>query len=59
MNYKKILRQIAIKENTSVKEIEREMTAAIRAAGLTCSVKHFIENAAESVKQKTIYSNIV
>ncbi len=43
MSYKKMLKQLAIKENVSVKEIENEMQAAINNAGLDCTVKDFIE----------------
>lgn len=59
MTYKKILRQLALKENISVKEIESEMQAAIDYAGLDCSVKEFIEITTKMIKEKTIYSNIV
>lgn len=59
MNYKKILRQLALKENVSVKEIESEMQAAINYAGLDCSVKEFIETTSKLLREKTIYSNIV
>lgn len=56
MNYNRILKQIAAKENISVKEVEREMEIAIRAAGLDCSPKEFIEKTALLVRKKTIYS---
>lgn len=59
MTYKKILRQLALKENVSVKEIESEMQAAIDYAGLDCSVKEFIEITSKLIKEKTIYSNSV
>ena len=59
MTYKKMLKQLAQKENVSEKEIEREMQAAIRHAGYDCSVKEFIETAACLVKEKTIYNNFV
>lgn len=60
MNYNEILRQLAIKENVSVKEIEKEMKTAIKSAGLDCSVKEFIETTtAALILKKTIYSNLV
>ncbi len=43
MTYKKLLRQLALTENVTVKEIENEMQAAIDYAGLDCSVKEFIK----------------
>lgn len=52
MNYKKLLKKIAHKENISVKELEREMSAALKAAGETCSVKEFIEKTSEIVKNR-------
>ncbi len=56
MKYNKILKQLAAKENMSVKEIEKEMELAIVSAGLDCSVKEFIETAAKMLKERTIYS---
>ena len=58
MKYKQIIRQIAFKENISVKEVEQEMQLAINAAGLECTVQEFIEEMVSKLK-KTIYSNIV
>lgn len=52
MNYKKVLRQLSKKENVPVKELEREMEKAIRAAGLTCSVKDFIMSTAATAKKR-------
>ncbi len=43
MTYENILREISLKENVSVEEIEREMQTAINAAGLDCTAKEFIE----------------
>lgn len=43
MTYEKNLKQLAIKENTSEKEIENAMQRAINMAGLDCSPKEFIE----------------
>ena len=59
MNYNKILRQIADRENISVKEVENEMRIAIKMAGLDCSPKEFIETTARLVKERTIYSKKV
>lgn len=59
MTYKKMLRQLALKENVSVKEIESEMQSAIDYAGLDCSIKEFIEIMSKLIKEKTIYNNIV
>ncbi len=58
MKYEKIIRQIALKENISEKEVEQEMQSAIDAAGLDCTVKEFIKIMSSKLK-KTIYSNIV
>lgn len=58
MKYKKIIRQIALKENISEKAVEQEMQSAIYAAGLDCSVQEFIKIMSLNIK-KTIYSNIV
>ena len=43
MKYRKILKELSMKENFSMKEIEKEMKKAIKIAGLKCSVKDFIE----------------
>ncbi len=59
MNYKEILRSLALKENTSAEEIENEMKAAINSTGLECSVKEFIELTTALLKERTIYSTIV
>lgn len=59
MNCNKVLKQLATKENVSVKEIENEMKLAINSAGLNCSVKEFIETTAALLKEKTIYSKNV
>lgn len=58
MKYKKIIRQIALKENISEKEVEQEMQSAIDTAGLNCTVQEFIKIMSSNLK-KTIYSNIV
>ncbi len=52
MNYKKVLRKLSKKENVPVKELEQEMEKAIRAAGLTCSVKEFISKTANTVSKR-------
>ncbi len=59
MKYKDILKQIAKKENISVKEVEREMKLALQAANLDCSPQEFIKKTSKMVIAKTIYSNIV
>ena len=56
MNYNKMLKQLALQENVSVKEIKREMQKALRCAGLNCSAKNFIKSTADSLKRRTIYS---
>ena len=56
MSYEDILKQIAIKENVSIEEVESEMKMAIKFAGLNCSVKDFIETTASLIKEETIYS---
>lgn len=50
MKYKQILKQLSIKENVSVKEIEKEMKAAIETAGLNCSVKEFLKTTTTIIK---------
>ena len=55
MRYKEILKELAFRENVSEKEIEAEMNEAIRAAGLECSAKEFIEGVVDFLKEKTIY----
>ena len=55
MKYVDILKEIANRENVSVKEVETEMRKAIEAAGYDCSVREFIEAVAKTAK-KTIYS---
>lgn len=59
MSYNKMLKQLALKENISAKEIEREMQTAIDYAGLNCSVKEFVEITSKFIIEKTIYSNKV
>ena len=52
MKYKEILRQLAIQENVSEKEIEKEMQLAIKAAGLNTTPKEFIEKATKQVEKR-------
>lgn len=58
MNYQKILKQLAKKENVSEQEIEREMQNALYYAGLDCSAEEFIKSVSE-IASETIYSKIV
>ncbi len=50
MKYKEILKQLAIKENVTEKEIEKEMQLAINLAGLNCSVEEFIKTSSKLIK---------
>lgn len=59
MKYKDIIKRIAQQEQVTEKEVEEDMKAALRMAGLDCSVKEFIETAALLCQKKTIYSRIV
>ena len=59
MGYKKAIKVIAKRENTTTENIEREMEKAIKLAGFDCSVKDFVENIARMIKEKTIYSSRV
>ncbi len=43
MDYRAIIKQLADKENVSSKEIEKEMEAAIKLSGISCSSKELIE----------------
>ena len=52
MNYKKILKKIAEKEGVSAKEVERDMKAALFAAGLNCSVEEFLKAGAKMVANR-------
>ena len=52
MNYKKILKTIAEKENLSVKEVESEMETALKLTGINCSVQEFLENTTEALKNR-------
>ncbi len=46
MNYRDIVKQIARQEQISEEEVEEDMKAALGMAGLDCSAREFIENAA-------------
>ena len=50
MKYKEILKQLSIKENVPVAEIEKEMKNAIKLAGLNCSVKEFLQTTTAFIK---------
>ena len=52
MKYNEILKTIAAKENRKPREIEKEMKAALKAAGLECSVKEFIETTSLSIRNR-------
>ena len=52
MNYKKILKQLATKENVPEKEIEKEMELAISLAGLDCSARKFIDVATKTIEKR-------
>ena len=46
MEYKKMLKQVAKKYNTTPEEVEEEMKKAIKAAGLNMSPQAFIRDCA-------------
>ncbi|MBQ9965531.1 MAG: hypothetical protein IJP22_02250 [Clostridia bacterium] len=50
MKYKKIIKQIAIKEKTTVSEVEAEMLKALKAAGINCTPKEFIMMTTKGIK---------
>ena len=52
MKYRQILEQIATKENTTPKQVEKEMKAALKAAGLDCHPKEFIEKASVTIAKR-------
>ena len=56
MSYKKALKELAKRENTTTKNIELEMQKAIELAGIDCSVKDFVNTVTKIIKEKTIYS---
>lgn len=52
MKYKKILKSLSKKEGVTVKQLEAEMKSALAAAGLSCSVKEFIESGTTLAKER-------
>lgn len=50
MNYEDILLRLAIKENKSKEEIEKEMQKAIKYAGIDCPVSDFVFSVAAFIK---------
>ena len=52
MNYSQILKTIAKQEGCSPKEIEKEMKKALKSAGLSCSPRTFISQAARQIKNQ-------
>ena len=52
MNYKKIMKELSLKENIPIKVLEKEMQAAIYSAGLNCSVKDFIKKGHKLAKKR-------
>ena len=52
MKYNEILKKIAKDNNSSKKAVEAEMERALRLAGVNCSVKEFIENAANNLQNR-------
>ena len=52
MNYRKILKELSAKENVPIKELEKEMQTAIKAAGLDYTVKQFIKEGTKLAKQR-------
>ncbi len=56
MGYQRLLEKIAKENNTTPKEVEKEMREALKAAGYDIEPAVFIALAASKVK-KTIYRN--
>lgn len=54
MKYKKILREVAREYNTTPEEVDSEIRAAIKAAGLNMSPQLFISMCATKVKKDYI-----
>ena len=52
MNYRKIIRCVAEKENISKKEVEKEMKKALTAAGLQCTPQEFIQKITTTIKYR-------
>ena len=55
MSYDDIIKTLAIKENTTKEEIEKELSLAVKHTNLDCSASDLIFGVAELIK-KTIYS---
>ena len=58
MNYNEILKSIALKNSTTPEAVEREMSIALKMAGIGCSPKEFIEKTSTLIK-KDYKSNLV
>ena len=58
MNYKKILKNVAKKYNTTPEQADAEIREAIKLTGLSVSPQDFISMCSEKTK-KTIYRNKV
>ena len=56
MKYKKIIAQLAKTHNTSKKEIDLQIRAALKNSGINIPPELVVEIAAEQVK-RTIYNN--
>ena len=54
MKYKKLLREVAKEHNTTPNEVDAEIRAAIKAAGLNVPPQIFITMCAEKVKKDYI-----
>ena len=52
MKYKEILEQIAKKEKISPAQVEKEMELALKAAGINCGVKKFLEITATAAQNR-------
>ncbi len=52
MGYNEILKQLAIKENKTEKEIENAMQQAINRSGLECTAKEFIQIASFFINKR-------
>ena len=53
MNYKKLLKTLSTEHNTTPKEVDEEMRAAIKAAGYYVEPELFIALVAAKVNNKT------
>ena len=50
MRYDDIISELAIKENISKEEVNREMSAALSDAGIECSVEYFVFEVAKYLR---------